>query len=114
MQSSSPHSDEYPEQIAWSSSDTEQSDDENQEKKNAKAVSQQQRQPQRSGKATAPVQSYIRALSMLTAGKGEKRKPVLTHLSQGNYYVIYDAELFLNPHIFYFTFQFDLVETNTS
>lgn len=104
MQSSS-HSNEYPEHIAWSSSDTEQSEDENQEKKNSKAVSQQQqRRPQRSGKATAPIQSYIRALSMLTADKGEKRKSVLTHWSEGNLSRYCYSELFLKLHLFYFTF----------
>ncbi|XP_017281526.1 DNA repair-scaffolding protein isoform X2 [Kryptolebias marmoratus] len=71
VQSSAPRCNEDPVHIAWSSTDTEQSDDENQQEKRSKAVSQQQqhRWPQRRGKATAPIQSYSRALSMLTADK---------------------------------------------
>ncbi|XP_037538235.1 DNA repair-scaffolding protein [Nematolebias whitei] len=68
VQSSSSQCVEYPVHIAWSSSDTEHSDDENQEKKKS-VVPQQQRWPQRPEKPTAPIQSYIRALSMLTADK---------------------------------------------
>ncbi|KAK5860072.1 hypothetical protein PBY51_021573 [Eleginops maclovinus] len=54
---------EDPVHIAWSSSDGEQSDDE--------AQDQQQQRPQRPARHTAPVQSYTRALRMLSTDKDD-------------------------------------------
>ncbi|XP_044076432.1 DNA repair-scaffolding protein isoform X3 [Siniperca chuatsi] len=55
--------------IAWSSSDSEQSDDEAQEQHLSRVVAQQQQRPQRPGRPTAPIQSYTRALRMLSTDK---------------------------------------------
>ncbi|XP_010781674.1 DNA repair-scaffolding protein [Notothenia coriiceps] len=49
--------------IAWSSSDGDQSDDETQD--------QQQQRPQRPARPTAPIQSYTRALRMLSTDKDD-------------------------------------------
>lgn len=67
------HSNEDPVNIAWSSSDSEQSDDETRQRHASKVVAQQQQQqrPQRPGRPTAPIQSYTTALRMLSTDKGE-------------------------------------------
>ncbi|XP_041847947.1 DNA repair-scaffolding protein [Melanotaenia boesemani] len=65
-ESSTPGRNDDPVHIAWSSSDGEQSDDDTQGQHQSKVVSQQQWQPQRGGKPTAPIQAYTSALSMLT------------------------------------------------
>ncbi|XP_033993667.1 DNA repair-scaffolding protein [Trematomus bernacchii] len=54
---------EDPVHIAWSSSDGDQSDDETQD--------QQQQRPQRPARPTAPIQSYTRALRMLSTDKDD-------------------------------------------
>ncbi|TMS09798.1 hypothetical protein E3U43_002457 [Larimichthys crocea] len=67
------HSNEDPVNIAWSSSDSEQSDDETRQRHASKVVAQQQQQqrPQRPGRPTAPIQSYTTALRMLSTDKEE-------------------------------------------
>ncbi|XP_041804712.1 DNA repair-scaffolding protein isoform X2 [Chelmon rostratus] len=57
--------------IAWSSSDSEQSNDETQELHLSRVVSQQQQHPQRPGRPTASSQSYTRALCMLSTDKDD-------------------------------------------
>ncbi|KAI4810334.1 hypothetical protein KUCAC02_019173, partial [Chaenocephalus aceratus] len=54
---------EDPVHIAWSSSDGDQSDDETQD--------QQQQRPRRPARPTAPIQSYTRALRMLSTDKDD-------------------------------------------
>lgn len=57
--------------IAWSSSGSEQSDNETQEQHLSRGVVQQQQRPRRPSRPTAPIQSYTRALRMLGTDKGE-------------------------------------------
>ncbi|MED6286004.1 hypothetical protein CHARACLAT_001237 [Characodon lateralis] len=71
VQSSAPSPDEDPVDIAWSSSETEPSDDENQLQHQSKVVSQQRLRPPRPGKPNARIQSYTTALSMLTTDKDD-------------------------------------------
>lgn len=71
MQTSAVHPNEDSVHIAWSSSDSEQSDDETQEQHLSGVVAQQQQRPQRPGRPTAPIQSYTRALHMLSTDKGK-------------------------------------------
>lgn len=72
VQTSAVHCNEDPVHIAWSSSDSEQSDDETQDQHLSRVVAQQQQQrPQRPERPTAPIQSYTRALRMLSTDKGE-------------------------------------------
>ncbi|XP_042353172.1 DNA repair-scaffolding protein [Plectropomus leopardus] len=71
VQSSAVHCNEDPVHIAWSSSDSEQSDDEIQEQHLARVAAQQQQRPQRPGRPTAPVQSYARALRMLSTDRDD-------------------------------------------
>lgn len=67
------HSNDDPVNIAWSSSESQQSDDETQQCHASRVVAQQQQQqrPQRPGRRTAPIQSYTAALRMLSTDKGE-------------------------------------------
>ena len=59
-------------QIAWSSSDSERSDDDTQEQHLFRVVApQQEKRPQRPQRPTAPIQSYTRALRMLSTDKGK-------------------------------------------
>ncbi|KAM4552231.1 DNA repair-scaffolding protein [Odontesthes bonariensis] len=67
VQSGAPCSNEDPVHIAWSSSDSEQSDSETQQHQ-SRVVSQQQQRPHSSGKRTAPIQS---CKSELTADKDD-------------------------------------------
>nr|XP_046263223.1 DNA repair-scaffolding protein [Scatophagus argus] len=57
--------------IAWSSSDSEQSDDETREQHLSKVVAQQQQCPKRPGKPSAPIQSYTRLPHMLSTDKDD-------------------------------------------
>ncbi|KAM9349907.1 DNA repair-scaffolding protein [Symphorus nematophorus] len=58
--------------IAWSSSDSEPSDDDTQQQHLSSAVvPQQQQRPQRPQRPTAPIQSYTRALRMLSTDKDD-------------------------------------------
>lgn len=59
------------EHIAWSSSDSEQSDDEGHEQHPSKVVTQQQQLLQRPRRPTAPIQDYSRAKHMLSPDKGK-------------------------------------------
>ncbi|KAK5599192.1 hypothetical protein CRENBAI_024579 [Crenichthys baileyi] len=68
-QSSAPSHDEDPVDIAWSSSETEPSDDENQVQHQSKVVSQQRLRPLRPGKPNALIQSYKTALSTFSTDK---------------------------------------------
>ncbi|TKS79740.1 DNA repair-scaffolding protein [Collichthys lucidus] len=70
---SADHSNEDPVNIAWSSSDSEQSDDDTRQRHASRVVAQQQQQqrPQRPGRPTAPIQSYTTALRMLSTDKEE-------------------------------------------
>ncbi|XP_070774665.1 DNA repair-scaffolding protein [Enoplosus armatus] len=69
VQTSPGHCNEDSVHIAWSSSDSDQSDDEGQEQHLSRVVAQQQQHPQRPERPTAPVQSYSRALRMLSTDK---------------------------------------------
>ncbi|XP_031149936.1 DNA repair-scaffolding protein isoform X1 [Sander lucioperca] len=71
VQTSAVHCNEDPVHIAWSSSDGEQSDDENQKQHLSRVVAQQQQHPQRPGRPTAPIQSYTRVLRMLSTDKDD-------------------------------------------
>ncbi|XP_030257925.1 DNA repair-scaffolding protein isoform X2 [Sparus aurata] len=57
--------------IAWSSSGSEQSDNETQEQHLSRGVVQQQQRPRRPSRPTAPIQSYTRALRMLGTDKDD-------------------------------------------
>lgn len=72
VQSSSPHREEDPVNIAWSSSDSEQPDDETQEQHPSRVTAQRQQQCNSRGRPTASTQSYSRALLMLSTDKGIK------------------------------------------
>lgn len=72
VQSSSPHREEDPVNIAWSSSDSEQPDDETQEQHPFRVTAQRQQQCNSRGRPTASTQSYSRALLMLSTDKGIK------------------------------------------
>lgn len=72
VQSSSPHREEDPVNIAWSSSDSEQPDDETQEQHPSRVTAQRQQQCHSRGRPTASTQSYSRALLMLSTDKGIK------------------------------------------
>ncbi|XP_038159686.1 DNA repair-scaffolding protein isoform X2 [Cyprinodon tularosa] len=69
--SSSYSLDEDPVDIAWSSSDTEPSDDENRVQHHSKAVSQQRAPAQRPRRPNTLIQSYSAVLKMLTADKDD-------------------------------------------
>ncbi|XP_070700608.1 DNA repair-scaffolding protein [Pempheris klunzingeri] len=69
-QTSGVHCNEDSVHIAWSSSDSEQSA-ETQEQHLSRVVAQQQRRPQRLGRPTAPIQSYTRALAKLSTDKDD-------------------------------------------
>lgn len=71
VHTSAGHRSEDPVLIAWSSSDSEQCEDEAQEQRLSRPVAQQQQRPQRPCRPTAPVQSYTRALRMLTSDKDD-------------------------------------------
>ncbi|XP_059201162.1 DNA repair-scaffolding protein [Centropristis striata] len=71
VQTSAVHCNESPVHIAWSSSDSEQSDNETQEQHPCRVVVQQQRHPQRPRRPQGPTQSYTRALRMLSADKDD-------------------------------------------
>ncbi|XP_049453743.1 DNA repair-scaffolding protein isoform X1 [Epinephelus fuscoguttatus] len=71
VQTSAAHCDEDPVHIAWSSSDSEQSDNETQEKHLSRVVAQQRQRPQRPGRPSAPIQSYIGTLRMLRTDKDD-------------------------------------------
>lgn len=70
--SCSPHREEDPVNIAWSSSDSEQPDDETQEQHPSRVTAQRQQQCNSRGRPTASTQSYSRALLMLSTDKGIK------------------------------------------
>ncbi|XP_047444950.1 DNA repair-scaffolding protein isoform X2 [Mugil cephalus] len=65
VQTGARHCNEDPVHIAWSSSDSERSDDESR----VVAQQEQQQQPQKPGRLSAPIQSYTRALHMLSSDK---------------------------------------------
>ncbi|XP_039672156.1 DNA repair-scaffolding protein [Perca fluviatilis] len=71
VQTSAVHCNEDPVHIAWSSSDGEQSDDENQKQHLSRVAAQQQQHPQRPVRPTAPIQSYTRVLHMLSTDKDD-------------------------------------------
>lgn len=71
VQSSSPHREEDPVNIAWSSSDSEQPDDETQEQHPSRVTAQRQQQCNSRGRPTASTQSYSRALLMLSTDKDD-------------------------------------------
>ncbi|KAM4557108.1 DNA repair-scaffolding protein isoform 2-T2 [Fundulus diaphanus] len=71
VQSSAPSHDEDPVDIAWTSSETEPSDDENQVRHQSSVISRQHRRPPRPGRPNALIQSYTTALSMLTTDKDD-------------------------------------------
>ncbi|XP_022060170.2 DNA repair-scaffolding protein isoform X1 [Acanthochromis polyacanthus] len=62
---------EDPVHIAWSSSDSEQSDNETQAQHLSRVVTQLQHRSQRSRRPMAPTQSYTRALRMLSTSKDD-------------------------------------------
>ncbi|GAA6234051.1 DNA repair-scaffolding protein isoform X5 [Lates japonicus] len=62
---------EDPVHIAWSSSDSEQSDNETQEQHLSRSVQPQQQRPHRQGRSTAPVRSYTRELHTHSADKDD-------------------------------------------
>ncbi|XP_032386311.1 DNA repair-scaffolding protein isoform X1 [Etheostoma spectabile] len=68
VQTNAVHCNEDPVHIAWSSSDSEHSDDENQKQHLSRVV---QQHPQRLGRPTAPIPSYTRALRMLSTDKDD-------------------------------------------
>ncbi|XP_040911351.1 DNA repair-scaffolding protein isoform X2 [Toxotes jaculatrix] len=62
---------EDPVDIAWSSSDSEQSDDETKEQHLSRGVALQQQRPHRPGRLTATIKSYTRELRMLGTDKDD-------------------------------------------
>lgn len=68
VQSGASHCDEDQVHIVWSSSDGEQSENETQEQQLSRVVA-----PQRPARPTAQIQSYSRALRMLTSHKGTQQ-----------------------------------------
>ncbi|XP_027876731.1 DNA repair-scaffolding protein isoform X3 [Xiphophorus couchianus] len=71
VQSSAPSHDEDPVDIAWSSSETEPSDDESQVQRKSKVALQQRPRPPMPRRPNALIQSYTTALSMLTNEKDD-------------------------------------------
>ncbi|XP_023259543.1 DNA repair-scaffolding protein isoform X1 [Seriola lalandi dorsalis] len=71
VETSSVHHNEDPVHIAWSSSDSEPSDDEKQEQHQPIAVALQQQRPHRPGRHVAPIRSYTRDLCMLSTDKDD-------------------------------------------
>uniref|UniRef100_A0A4W6CCI0 Scaffold protein involved in DNA repair n=1 Tax=Lates calcarifer TaxID=8187 RepID=A0A4W6CCI0_LATCA len=62
---------EDPVHIAWSSSDSEQSDNETQEQHLSRSVQPQQQRPHKQGRPTAPIRSYTRELHTHSADKDD-------------------------------------------
>ncbi|XP_016525231.1 DNA repair-scaffolding protein isoform X1 [Poecilia formosa] len=71
VQSSAPSHDEDPVDIAWSSSETEPSDDESQVQRMSKVALQQRPRPPMPRRPNALIQSYTTALSVLTNEKDD-------------------------------------------